>query len=902
MSPRDVARTFPARQYTLPSGLRVVIDEDPSAGLVGVVWVVDAGAVDDPAFHGSLPHVVEHLAFELHRGARDSAPDAASNAPWERLRDLGGIDVNGFTSLEKTQFQTFGPRSQLDRLVAVELSRMADPLGAADDDTLAAELAKQRVVLREERNVRDDMALAEQRLLWARIFPAPHPYAAAVSGDLDAAAPAWPAAAVRAFVRNHYQPQKMTLVLSGAIPRAWDAHLFEMMPAALAGDRAAPRAPERRPMVATLPPLDGSPAMARARTINDKPYLRIGWWLPGTRAVDAVPIKILGEVISLALAVAIEQGELPNALFSIVNTSIEDRGSVLECIVVLREAGRADTVRERAVEIVSKRALSSLRLYGAVQQASLKWVTLSEVLGLQALQARTIARAELAHAQPGGDAGLGPLIEAVNRVSVGQLSDLADRYLTPAAARSILFQWSLPPRAPAQMAAASLANGSAPPERNETPSARPADAGPRPAPATHSPDEVRAAAATPPAGSARAATLANGLTVIAMRRPGLPFVSVTLGFRSTPTRDAPPGIWLAARFGRQYENIWGPLEYDLLSQERTDDDDVRDELSTYASLTGAALTYLADKTKALQVKWPDERFERWSSTVMVDEKTRGSWARRRFAAALWGDNPYGLAIPIVDVMERSQAEVEAWINRVERPENGALIIVGDVDPGEALALADWKLRGSWSDRPAPRARLTAPPAAEPRPRVGPLPIQFNEMREQRAASITFGCLLPPARTPRDAVVGDFLGELMEERLFEHLRIHEGKSYGHNVRHTQLWGGSNILKGIFDIEDQSVVDGTALIESYLTAGGQSIADEAAIERVRWRLALATAARYGTNAEVARALFTAWKAGWPPSALDEVPNHLATIGASELEAAMKVCRASAVVSVNAAVTVH
>ena len=112
----------------------------------------------------------------------------------------------------------------------------------------------------------------------------------------------------------------------------------------------------------------------------------------------------------------------------------------------------------------------------------------------------------------------------------------------------------------------------------------------------------------------------------------------------------------------------------------------------------------------------------------------------------------------------------------------------------------------------------------------------------------------------------------------------------------------MLEGSFDIEDSSVVEGTALIESCLTEGGQSILDPVAIERIRWKVALARAARFASNDDVARALFEAWKLGWSPSMLDEVPGHLATVTASDLEAALRTCRASAVVSVTAAVAMH
>jgi hypothetical protein len=162
--------------------------------------------------------------------------------------------------------------------------------------------------------------------------------------------------------------------------------------------------------------------------------------------------------------------------------------------------------------------------------------------------------------------------------------------------------------------------------------------------------------------------------------------------------------------------------------------------------------------------------------------------------------------------------------------------------------------------------------------------------------------LPPARTPRDGIVGDLLGELLNQHLFDRLRLHEGKTYGEAVVHSQLWGGTSVLDGHFDIEDASVVEGTSVIASCLTEGGQSLLDPASIERVRWKVALSRAAQLASNDDVMRALFEGWKLGWSPAMLDEVPDQLATVTASDLEAALRTCRASTVVSVTAAVARH
>ncbi len=868
MSARDIARTFPSRRYVLPSGLRVVVEEDPSASLVGVVWVVDAGAIDDPAHHGEMAHAAEHLAFQL--------PVTAGQSPWQQLLDLGGVGVNGETGVETTTFKSFAPRAELDRLLAVELGRMADPLGTGDDATLATELARERPVLREERNLRDDMLRADSTTFFSRVFRSPHPFARATFDPEPGAS--IPSGALRAFARAHYRPEKMTLVVSGAIPLAWDAQLLSRMPRALAGDRAAPRAPVRRPIspLAATPPAGGNPDLDRVRSLIVRPHLRIGWWLPGARGLAGVPSTILGDVVGLSLDWAAQSGELPDVLDARAETQVNEGGSLLECVLILRDEARAEAVRARVVEIVTQRVFKGNRLYDVAARMVFQKATLEAVLELQSLQARTMASAQLAHAD--WDADIGVKVQAVNAVSEGQLSSLAKRYLTADASRSSLFR--SPTGAPSTPEKVSKLPGndavdgvaeSAPPQ----PLAEP----PRPeSSAAHSTEDVRRAAAVSTLGAARVSRLRNELTVIALRRAGPAFVSMVLGYRSSPSPDAPPGIWQAAKFGRDYTNMWGPLEKGILERALTGRDQVGQQLSTYASQAVTALDYLADKTNQLEVHWPDEMFVRWSSIAAANEKSLDGYARLRFLRALWPNRTYGAPVPAVDVMERTDAEVKTWISRVERPENGALVIVGDIDPDEAVRAANRELRWAWANPPANVAPLKAPPPELPRPRIGPMPIQFNQAPARRAASVAFGCFLPPALTPRGRVVGELLGELLNQYLFERLRLRERRSYDELVVHSQLWGGTSALEGEFDIEDASAVEGTSLIESCLTEGGQSILDPVAIERVRWKVALARAARFASNDDVARSLFEAWKLGWSPAMLDEVPGHLATVSAS------------------------
>jgi predicted Zn-dependent peptidase len=415
--------------------------------------------------------------------------------------------------------------------------------------------------------------------------------------------------------------------------------------------------------------------------------------------------------------------------------------------------------------------------------------------------------------------------------------------------------------------------------------------------ALHSPAEVRAVAGSPWAGAAQTARLANGLTVIALHRAGFPFVSAVLGFRSVPSPDAPPGLDVAARFGRRYWNLGTPLRHDMVAQAVTGHDNTRDEIRAYASDAGHAITHLADKVRGLTWRWPDTQFDRWAAETMVIERQPESEAARSFAAALWGHHVYGLYTPVERVRQRSQAEIAAWVNRTERPENGALVIVGDVDPAEVMKRAEHELASAWRQRPAPTGGpVGAPPVAlNPRAPAAAMPVLFTRQPERRSAILHFGCLLPPVRGPRERAVNALLAQLLRDDLFERVRSREGKSYAPSVTWQHLWGGAASLEGSFDIERAAADQGVRALHDLLDQGGGSLFDPARIDRARWRLAVEGAEWQETNLIMARHLFAAWKNGWPLSALDHYGDDLAEVTPGELQAALGACRASAVVSV-------
>jgi len=894
---RPEAVSFRTRQYTLASGLRVVIEDDPGARMMGAVWVVDTGSADDPRGQAGLAHSIEHLLYDV--------PDASGTSDWQRLNDRGAIHVNATTQLERTIYQAFGPAPFLEPLLAIELARMSSPLGQLDDDALLKLMDRERSIVEEEARLREDQIGIRERASVPQLFPPDHPYGVAARERLRPSRP-FTAAAVRAFVREHYRPESMTLVLSGPIPPAWDAQLWLMMPPPLTGDSRAPRAPRRGPVDTALSPPVPEAGLLRLQAAVAGPEMEVAWRLPGARGLGEVPLEMLGSFVSRGLAQAVARGKLPNVLHASASTLISDRGSVLSCALTLRDPGRAESTRAQLLALVGQ-LFARQQVVDDSDRLVLKEIALRAAFRMERQISRTLLRARLAHDSPADT--LGSVLGAIWSVKPGDMYDLIQRYLTPSDARSVVLI-PVDDRGSGTRTAIGASRERADPGGEASTDVVPAVPGAegeldaiQPPPAARparSPDEIRAAWGRPWARNAQIGWLANGLVVIALRRPGLPFVSALLGYRAAPATDTPPGARIAARFGRYYHGLSSALYGDMLAQSVSDQDNVRDEITAYGSDGGEAIAHLGEKIRTMYLRWPDDDFERWAAGAASHQRQPEYGAWRLLDAALWSGHVYGASTPVARVRQRTQADVASWIHRVERPDNAALVVVGNIDPREVIGRAQRELESAWKDRwSEPPAGPPAPVLPVRRAETQEVTVTFTPVPQRRAALLGFGCLLPPVRAPRDVVVNALSAELLRAELFERMRERERKSYAPSISWHYLWGGSSWLHGQIDTETAAAAQGLKALHDLLDPaqdrGARPFFEAAAVERARWRLAMWGVNQDATNLNAARSLFNAWKHGWAPEVLDHYGENLASVTVAELGAAFQVCRSSAAMSV-------
>jgi zinc protease len=873
------SHAFPLWERTLPSGMRVLVEQDDTASVAGIVLVVDVGSADDPTDKPGLAHTLEHLVFRV--------PDEAGMSLATRLGRQAAPTYNAATGVERTTYFAFAPQRSMDDLVAMLLARMADPLRGATD----ALLAKEASIVAEELRMREGASGSE--VLMPALLPPGHPHARAYAARRQTAQLSL--ADVRAFAGRHYRPERMTLVISGPITAAWVSALWGKVPTALHGREAERRPPARREVAAFPGPARAEADLPVRKAKVDGPELWMAWRLPPAQGIAARKLEVIARVVDRVLSGRLH-GDDSSGVIDIETQALPGNlSSALICRFKLRSS--ADAVRIRDETKAALEALTDVTLmrikgrlwWGYVQ--AVQEATIRTALGMESLGARALARAELVHA--GGSALLSKVFDTLAQTTIDDISDFAAHYLEGDASSSVLLISDRSERvarrggpgdasAPATSVLGVQADAEPEPDFD--------DAGGRPL------SDIATVAQAPGARAARVQTLSNGLTAIALRRPGLPFVAMRLGFHADPQPGEAPGVRHVIDTSMRWELSTGPLARGLLRKNERSPDALQETLTMLADNAGKALDLLSEEADSLQLFWPNPQFDRWADAAARSEATPEDRAARAFRTALFGDHAYHLR-PAMDVVRKvTGPDAAKWIARVRRPANGALVIVGDIDPEAVLRDAERELRG-WKGDASPSPAPPAPPARPSQPAAAPS-IVYVEDAYRASVALRFGCFLPPVRSPRDELVHDLLASGLESALYDRLRVKMGVSYAPHVRASSVRGGTSWLEGNIDVDGNAAPQALALVRGWLDRAQPFVLDNQTFERLRWQKARRSALSNDTNEELVDAIFGAWNMGWAPAVLDDYPRDLASVTVGEMIAAFEACRARSVISVLAA----
>jgi zinc protease len=861
---RDVS--FKMGNLELPSGMRIVIEEDRSQPLVAVVAVVDVGSAQDPAGKEGLAHLVEHLTFRAKpdgKLARSSLLDFAGAGSW-----------NAFTDHDLTTYVVVGPSEALPQLLALEGKRLLSPLAGLDAQTFEVE----KGVVKNELSERDEQgqSTAIHSKLYGALYPEGHPYHRPIAGS-EASLAGLTLPDAQAFVQKHYLPRNITLYVSGdvdltTIQKVFDATLpREFLDAPASGAVAPPKRLGEEAMAVPKPPAQTQ--LETVRAPSESPMLYIGWSLPGGLAGQKYLERFARTVFERVSYRAATSSSDIEALSAVLD---EGRyGNTLVCAVQLKTGRNPEKSLTKVLDqVVQMWAPVDTSSDGVFESAvDFHWLQNTAVVGValqtESVGSRAIDKATLIH-WTGDPQAWGKDLRAIYDLNPAKMQSFAYEWLGRDRARAVFVQPS---------------GGGAP------------QGGSGPPGVFAAADNVRVKIAPEalktfvhgPTRDIHAFSMSNGMDVFLVRRASAPTVAVTLGFRGGYATAEPLGAaeLVTALAGPTQTRNGPPSKFGGRVYMSANED------TTYYTGRAASgnlenvLALLSDSVRTLHVDGSMKVF--WDDLVNGQRRADAlgtSKAEKAFLEQTYKGTALGRMAQATDFDHLGTGDLQTWIDRSIRPKNAALAVVGDIDVAEAEKLVRSWFEG-WEGAQDPRGEAHPPSAASI---DGPVQVIHVDRPGAKQTEIRLGCSMPTSNQT-DTIALRLLGARITGRLSNLARTSLGGSYG-------FQGGATVHRQVSGLDVSGNVDAHALTRVLAVARreldglGSVNVTEDELGLLKWHQGLASNLRYATNSDLARGLVSLRLSTLPVDAIQKYPELLAAVTPEDLARVGAACRKTAV----------
>jgi zinc protease len=861
---RDVA--FPLRDFRLPSGLRVVVEEDRRAPMVAVVAVVGSGGSSDPAGKEGLAHLVEHLSFRSRR--------AGGPSTWTRLEQLGAGRFNAFTGLDHTAYETLAPREALPELLKLEAQRLSAPLEGVTLEVLAVE----REVVRNELRQYNETGYIGQVLQWvqATSFPADHPYARPIVGTHDSLS-SIALADVHRFVRKHYQPENVTLVITGDVDLvAMEALLKQSLPEAWHGSGPPLAVSSRLPQPAPEPPVaPAAPRLATYEAAVLSPELYLTWVLPrGFDEASAAHEFVRSSLSSELFGAMMSDGDIAGISTGLIHGT---RASLLTVRVNLNTGNDPEGSAEKVLDQVyrlwaSEGGAADVLTSQARFQQMHRTVVVGMALDSEDLLARARTRAELTHFSLDARA-YGRTQSALAALDGAKIAQFAYQWLPRSRARGFLVR-------PGKTSVPVLTSTPGLPPAAETLAAAGAQRLPP--------------SAFTVSGPITSQRLANGMQVLLAPRPGMPLVSVGVALGGGEVSGKRRGVAeLADLVSFRKSRFQGTAaDYGLRGSSQLHRDHLRYEMAGAAGNVGNILAILGEQLSNMGTSFEVLRFYNenmlpWRKAVDANPQVR---AYRALHQALYGEHPYGQSATGEDLEKVTQSEVEEWLEQVHHPANAVVVITGEFEPQQVMPLVQQHF-GSWASRGAPMAVAPLPPLSKPSARLATL---ITPRPGSTQSHVQLACRLPET-TPEASARYALMASVMRARMWHQLRERMGATYGFQTYVSMARGGAAhlLVEGVVD--SQHLGSSMSAAREALAAYAQGGVPEAELEAARGRLIAEHAVSLTTSGAWMNALLDTSVLGWDGDMVTRRPALLQSVSSEALRQQFAGCLERMVVGV-------
>lgn len=385
----------------------------------------------------------------------------------------------------------------------------------------------------------------------------------------------------------------------------------------------------------------------------------------------------------------------------------------------------------------------------------------------------------------------------------------------------------------------------------------------------------------------RALQLSNGLPVLLLERHDLPIVTVELGLRSGQDTDPArlPGL---ASFAVQLldegtQSREGPAvalafeELGAVYRATVELDSARLQLSVLAQALEPALDVLAEVALRPAFRPADverERALRLGELLQAEDDPAlvGSEVLRKLIAGAghpWAHPALGTAAALRAI---GSGDLAAWHATFVRPNNAALVVVGDATEAQLLPALEQRF-GGWRPGKLPRLQLPAMPPPSRR-------LVIVDKPDAPQSQVWLGEAGPAAgEDGRVAfeVLNRILGGSPHSRLFTNLRTDHAYSYSPFSDLQSYREGGLFSAGAAVVADKTAESVAEMVREVSRAG--EISEEelrAAKDELHRRLP----GRLVTSEDAADAVLSLWLEGLPIEELAQLPARLQAVGRAEL----------------------
>ncbi len=293
---------IPFERFSLPNGLRVLVNSDLRSPLVSMCIIYDVGARDEDEEHTGYAHLFEHLMF----GGSINIPN------YDQAIQRAGGSNNAYTSNDLTCYYCTLPAPNVETAFWLESDRMLSL--AFTPKSLEVQRS---VVIEEFKEHYLNAPYGDLYHLASALNYRVHPYRWPTIGlnieQIEKANMEY----IRAFFQAHYFPANAILALSGGISldqaRSLCDKWFAPIPSPAKAERHLPTEPPRT-------------AYERQEVVRDVPadLLYISFPMGGRRDKDYVLYDLLSDVLGLGLGARLKRElVMKRPIFSSLDASVD---------------------------------------------------------------------------------------------------------------------------------------------------------------------------------------------------------------------------------------------------------------------------------------------------------------------------------------------------------------------------------------------------------------------------------------------------------------------------------------------------------------------------------------------------------------------------------------------------